>query len=66
MRSLCAGVNLMSLSASCRVGNEQARSAVEGGLLGAIRLLAVSGAVLPSIFRTGFPRKEMVYVTLYV
>jgi hypothetical protein len=66
VRSICADVNLMWLSASCRVGNEQALSAVEGGLLGAIRLLALGGAVLPSICRTGFLRKEMVYVTLYV
>jgi len=44
--------------------NIEYRRAVEGGLTGAIRLSTQGGAVLPSICRTAFLRKEMVYVTL--
>jgi hypothetical protein len=44
--------------------NIECRSVVEGGLTGAIRLSTQGGAVLPSKGRTGFLRKEMVYVTL--
>jgi hypothetical protein len=64
VRSVCAGIKLRRLTSELPCRYERDRSAVEGGHLGAIRLSALKGAVMPSLIRAGFLHKEMVYVML--